>query len=280
MISLLTNVTSLQAQENLNSTQSSLSKSIDRLSSGLRINSAADDPAGLAISTSLTTAIAAYGQASNNANNAVSMSQVAEGGMSQMQTIVSSMKSLAVEAANSTLDSTDRSYIQTQFTQLNSEINRISATTNFNGQQLLDGSASAGLQFQVGINNNANDRLSMSITKLSTSTLGSTSLHLASCSLSTATNAQKALDVFDSAIQQLSTSRANIGAIQNRMQDAISGLATTTTNLTAANSQIADVDVASETANMTQENVLEQAGIAVLSQANQLPSLALSLLQH
>ncbi|HUJ59760.1 MAG TPA: flagellin [Kofleriaceae bacterium] len=277
-ISLLTNVTSLQAQQNLNKTQNSLSASIERLSSGMRINSASDDAAGLGISESLQSQISSLGQASQNANDAVSLSQVAEGGMSQMQGIVSRMRDLAVESANSTLGATQRGYIQTEFTQLASEINRISATSNFNGQQLLDGSASAGLTFQVGINNTSNDRLSLSITRLVTSTLGSTSLHLASVSLSTATNAQAALGAFDAAITQLSTARANLGAVQNRMQDAISNLSTTTSNLTAANSAITDVDIASETAKMTQDNILEQAGVSVLSQANQLPSIALKLL--
>ena len=278
-ISLLTNVTSLQAQQNLNKSQDALSSSISRLSSGMRINSAADDAAGLGISQSLQADIQSLGQAQRNTNDAVSMSQVAEGGMSQMQDIVSRMRELAVESSNSTLGTTQRGYIQTEFGQLSSEINRISGTTNFNGQNLLDGSASTGLTFQVGIYNTANDRLSMSITRLAASTLGSTSLHLASCSLSTATNAQAALGAFDSAINQLSTSRANLGAVQNRMQVAINNLATTTTNLTAANSRITDVDIASESANMTQENILQQAGISVLSQANQMPSAALKLLQ-
>src|SRR5262249_17126215 len=133
--------------------------------------------------------------------------------------------------------------------------------------------------FQVGIYNTSNDRLAMSITRLAASTLGSTSLHIASCSLSTATNAQNALGAFDAAIKQLSTARANVGAAQNRMQIATTTLPNTTTNLTAANSRITDVDVASETANMTQQNILSQAGVAVLSQANQLPSAALSLLR-
>ncbi len=278
-ISLLTNVTSLEAQQNLNKSQDALSQSIQRLSSGMRINSAADDAAGLGISESLNADIKSLGQAQQNANDAVSLSQVAEGGMSQMQDIVSRMRQLAVESSNSTLGATQRGYIQTEFTQLSSEINRISSTTNFNGQNLLDGSASSGLTFQVGIYNTANDRLSMSITRLAVSTLGSTSLHLASCSLSTATNAQAALGAFDAAINQLSTARANLGAVQNRMQVAISNLSTTTTNLTAANSGITDTDIASETAQMTQENILQQAGISVLSQANQIPSAALKLLQ-
>jgi flagellin len=277
-ISLLTNVTSMEAQANLNKTQSALSASIGRLSSGMRINSASDDAAGLGISQSLSADITSLGQAQRNANDAVSMSQVAEGSMNEVQGIVSRMRELAVQSANGTLGTSDRQDIQTEFTQLKAEINRISATTNFNGQNLIDGSASAGLTMQVGINNTANDRLAFSITKLTTSTLGSSSLHIASATLSTAAGAQAALGAFDAAINQLSTARGKVGAVQNRMQVTIDNLTTQQTNLSAANSQITDVDVAAETANMTKEQVLEQAGLSVLSQANSLPQAALKLL--
>ncbi|HEY1551356.1 MAG TPA: flagellin [Kofleriaceae bacterium] len=280
MISLLTNTTSLDAQRNLNATQDSLSSSIEKLSSGMRINSASDDAAGLGISQSMKADISSLGQASENANDGISMSQVAEGAMNSMQGIVSRMRELAVQSANQTLDSTDRSYIQTEYTQLSSEINRISATTSFSGQNLLDGSASTGLTFQVGINNTANDRIAMSITKLTTSTLGTASTgSMASASLSTATAAQNAIAVFDKAIQQLSTARAKIGAVQNRLQVTISNLSTTTQNLSSAESSITDTDIASETSNMTQQQVLQQAGVSVLAQANQLPQAALKLLQ-
>jgi flagellin len=278
-ISMLTNVTSLGAQANLSAAQDALAKSIGRLSSGMRINNAADDAAGLGISQSLSADIKSLSQAQRNANDAISLSQVAEGGMAQMQGIVSRMRELAVESSNATLGSTERGYIQTEFGQLSSEINRISSVTDFNGQKLLDGSASAGLTFQVGIQNTANDRLSMSITRLATSTLGSVSLHVASCSLSTATNAQNAIAAFDAAIKQLSTARANVGAVQNRMTVTVSNLSVSAQNLTSAKSRITDVDIASETANMTQENILSQAGIAVLAQANQMPSAAVSLLR-
>jgi flagellin len=278
MISLLTNVASLDAQRNLNSTQNSLQDSITKLSSGMRINSAADDAAGLGISQNLKADIASLGQASSNAQDGISMSQVAEGAMNSMQGLVSRMRELAVQSSNQTLGTTERGYIQTEYTQLSSEIDRISATTSFAGQNLLDGSASAGLSFQVGINNTNNDRIAMSITKLTTSTLGSAT-HLSAASLSTATNAQKAIGVFDAAIQQLSTARAKIGATQNRLQVTISNLATENQNLSAAQSQITDVDIASATANMTQQQVLQQAGVSVLAQANSMPQAALKLLQ-
>jgi flagellin len=278
-LSVLTNVASLNAQRNLQNTQKALESSIGKLSSGMRINKAGDDAAGLGISENLKANIRSISQAQRNANDGISMSQVAEGSMNEMQGIVSRMRELSVQSANSTLGATERGYIQTEFKQLSQEINRIGAVTDFNGQKLLDGSASAGLTFQVGIQNSTNDRIAMSITKLTTSTLGSTSLHLASASLSTVTNSQKAIGVFDKAIQQLSQARAKVGATQNRMQVTISNLASSHENLSAANSRIRDVDVAEESANMTKSQILSQAGLAVLSQANQLPQSALSLLR-
>jgi flagellin len=278
-ISVLTNVASLNAQRNLTATQSALAASVGRLSSGMRINTAADDAAGLGISENLKANIRSLAQAQRNANDGISMSQVAEGSMNEMQGIVSRMRELAVQSANATLGNTERGYIQTEFVQLSDEINRISAVTDFNGQKLLDGSASTGLTFQIGIQNTANDRISMSITKLTTSTLGSTSLHLSAASLSTAANAQTAIGTFDKAIQQLSQARAKVGATQNRMTVTVSNLAVAQENLTAANSRIRDVDVAQESANLTKSQILSQAGLAVLAQANQLPQSALSLLR-
>ena len=278
-LSVLTNVASMNAQRNLAATGQALSASIGRLSSGMRINSASDDAAGLGISENLKADIRSMAQAQRNTNDGISMSQVAEGAMNEMGGIVSRMRELAVQSANQTLGSDERGYIQTEFTQLRNEVNRISATTEFNGQKLVDGSASAGLAFQVGINNSANDRVAMSITKLTTSTLGSTSLHIASATLSTVTGARNALAAFDKAIGQLSSARAKVGATQNRLQVTVSNLAVAQENLSAANSRIRDVDVASETASLTKSQILSQAGLAVLSQANQVPQSALSLLR-
>lgn len=277
-ISIVTNLPSLLAQRNLASTQRNLQDSIGKLSSGLRINRAADDAAGLGISENLKADIRSMVQARRNANDAVSLTQVAEGAMNEMQGIVSRMRELAVQSSNGTLGPTERSYIQTEFTQLQNEINRISATTEFNGTALLDGSASAGLTMQVGIHNTPNDRISMSVTRLTSSTIGSTSFHLASASLSTALNAQTALQVFDAAIEQLSTARSNLGALQNRIQITITNLDVAHENLSAANSRIRDVDVAQESGNLTKNQILSQAGVAILGQANQLPSAALSLI--
>jgi len=293
-ISVLTNVTSLDAQRNLNKTQTSLATSIGRLSSGMRINSASDDAAGLGISQKLSANIRSMAQAQRNANDGISMSQVAEGSMNDMQGIVTRMRELSVQASNATLGHTERGYIQTEFMQLASEIDRISAVTDFNGQKLLDGSASVGLTFQIGIQNTTNDRIALSITRLNTATLGST-VAVASVTgvspavaatpliknacLSTATLAQTAIGTFDKAIQQLSQARAKVGATQNRMTVTVSNLSMTQQNLTAANSRIMDVDVASESSSLTKSQILSQAGLAVLAQANSLPQSALKLLQ-
>jgi flagellin len=280
-ISVLTNVASLNAQRNLTGTQAALASSVGRLSSGMRINSAADDAAGLGISENLKANIRSLAQAQRNANDGISMTQVAEGSMNEMQGIVSRMRELSVQSANSTLGATERGYIQTEFSQLRDEINRISVVTDFNGQKLLNGAASAGLTFQIGIQNTADDRLTMQIGRLAASTLGAASgvATIASASLSTASAAQRAIGSFDKAIQQLSQARANVGAIQNRMTVTVSNLSVAQENLTAANSRIRDVDVAQESANLTKSQILSQAGLAVLAQANQLPQSALSLLR-
>ncbi len=277
-ISIVTNLPSLLAQRNLAATQNNLQNNIGRLSSGLRINRAADDAAGLGISENLKADIRSIVQARRNANDAISLTQVAEGAMNELQGMVVRMRELAMQSANGTLGPTERGYIQTEFLQLQEEINRISATTEFNGQLLMDGSASAGLTMQVGIHNSNNDRLAMSITRLTTSTIGGSGLHIASATLSTAVGAQAALDVFDIAIEELSNSRSNLGALQNRIQITITNLSVAHENLSAANSRIRDVDVAEESGMLTKNQILSQAGVAILGQANQLPSAALSLI--
>jgi flagellin len=279
-LSILTNTASLNAQKNLTASQDMLSSSISKLSSGMRINKAGDDAAGLGISESLKAQVRSFSQASRNANDAISMSQVAEGGMNEMQGIVSRMRELSVQAANDTLGSDERGYIHTEFTQLSKEVDRISKVTNFNGKNVLDGSNSQ-LTFQVGIFNTSDDRITMSISKLSTSTLGTTATggKITHASLSTAAKAQAAIGTFDAAIKGLSAARAKVGATQNRLSVTVSNLATSHENLSAANSRIRDVDVASESAQLTKAQILSQAGLAVLSQANQIPQSALSLLR-
>jgi flagellin len=276
-ISIVTNLPSLLAQRNLSKTQSNLQNIIGKLSSGLRINRAADDAAGLGISENLKADIRSLTQARRNANDAVSLTQVAEGAMNEQQGIVTRMRELAVQSANGTLGSTERGYIDTEFDELSAELDRITNTTDFNGTKLLDGTASAGLKMQVGIHASADNQISMSVTKIKASTLG-TALKISAVTLSTATGSQNALAAFDKAIEQLSGARANVGAFQNRAQITISNLASSHENLSAANSRIRDVDVASEAASMTKNQILSQAGISVLSQANSLPSSALALI--
>jgi flagellin len=279
-ITLLANVTSLTAQRQLRTSQGSLEQSLERLSSGLRINRSADDAAGLGISENLKADIRSLAQAQRNANDGISLTQVAEGAMNEMQGIVGRMRELAVQSSNGTLGQTERDYIQTEFVELKAEIGRLAEVTEFNGTKVLNGEASTGLTIQIGIHSSANDRLTMSIARLSASTLGDVSagLFIEGQSLSNASAARASLSVFDSAIQSLSNARAKLGAVQSRMSVAVTNLSSAQENLSAANSRIRDVDVASETANMTRYQILTQAGVSVLGQANQLPALALSLL--
>jgi len=255
-----------------------MQQNVGRLSSGLRINKGSDDAAGLGISENLKAEIRSISQAQRNANDAVSLIQLAEGSLSEITAIVIRMRELSVQSANATLGNTERNFIQTEFRQLRSEINRISATTEFNGKALLSGGLQNGVDFQVGVNSTLNDRIALSISRTHASTLGGTTGKITVASLSTATNAQAAMTIFDDAITSLSTSRANIGAVQNRLSISISNIGSAYENLTAANSRIKDVDVAEESAALTRNQILNQAGVSLLSQANQLPSAALSLI--
>ena len=279
-ITINTNVASLNAQRNLGSTQQSLSGNLGRLSTGLRINTAADDAAGLAISEKLKSQIRSLSQAERNANDGVSLLQTAEGAMNEVSGIMSRMRELAVQSANGTLGDTERGFLDDEFQALSAEIDRIADVTEFNGQNLLDGSAS-GLSLQVGINaaTNGSDTLTVNISDMHATELGSGSgTMISDVDISSVSGAQSALGVIDNAISDISTSRAGLGALQNRLNVTISNLGSARENLSAANSRIRDVDVASETAQLTRNSILMQAGVSVLAQANQMPSIALSLL--
>ena len=275
-ISVVTNVSSLNAQRNLARTQSSLQSSMQRLSSGLRINSGADDAAGLAISEKLKSKIRSSSQAQRNANDAVSLLQTAEGSMNELSSMLTRMRELAVQSSTDTVGSTERQFLHDELDALRQEVDRIAEVTEFNGITLLDGSATS-LDFQVGINATTNDRITAALADMHATALGGTT-NLASVSLTTKAGAQSALGVLDDAITDISSARANVGALQNRLQTTIQNLQTAQENLSAANSRIRDVDVAAESANMTKSNILMQAGVSVLAQANQAPSIALSLL--
>ncbi|HHH31493.1 MAG TPA: flagellin FliC [Polyangiaceae bacterium] len=270
-----TNVASLQAQKNLNGSTMGLQKSFERLSSGYRINSAADDAAGLAISESLKAQTRSFAVAERNANNGISMVNTAEGGLGEMSDMLIRMRELAVQASNGDLTTNDRANIDVEYQELVSEIDRVSNTTEFNGTELLSG-ASANIDFQVGIGTTADDKITVSFGGIDTTTLGVAGTGVTGAD---ATNAQAAITALDSALDTVSSRRASFGAANNRLQVAVSSNQTIRTNLEAANSRIRDVDVAEETSKMARSQVLQQAGTSVLAQANQAPQLALSLLR-
>jgi flagellin len=274
-LSVQTNVASLQAQANLANTQKMLATNFQRLSSGFRINGAADDAAGLGISNQMDAQISSYSVAERNTNNGISMAQTAEGALGQVSTMVQRLRGLAVEGSNGDLTSVDRGFLDTEFTSLKQEIDRISTSTTYNGQALLSGAANT-VTFQVGINNTTNDQIGVGFGGIDLTSLG---LNASSVSGATAANAQTSIDAADAALATISTQRANYGASMNRMQVTVSNIQSMRTNLSAANSRIKDVDVAEETAQMARNNVMSQAGAAVLAQANQAPQLAMKLLQ-
>jgi len=269
-----TNIASLEAQRNLGRSQNALATTFQKLSSGMRINTAADDASGLAISENMQAQIRSFGTAERNANNAVSMAQVAEGALGQMSNILSRMRELAVQGANGDLNTTDRTYLNTEFVSLRDEIDRMVQSTKFNGKDLLSG-PSVSIDFQVGINNTAADKISVDFGNVTLQALG---INNASVDGADATNSLASIDSVEAAISTISGRRADYGAVMNRLQLTVANTQSMRTNLSAANSRIRDVDVAEETAAMARSQVLSQAGVSVLSQANQAPQLAMKLL--
>ena len=269
-----TNIASEQAQKNLQGNQANLQTSFARLSSGLRINSAKDDAAGLAISESLKSQIRSFNVAERNAGDGISMAQTAEGALGEVHGILGRMRELATQAANGSITSTDRSFLETEFDSLQTEIGRIQGSAKFNGKVLV-GASSSTIKLQVGLNDDANDQIDVTLGGVALTSISAS----ASLSGTSASNALASLATIDTAISSVSTSRAGFGAAMNRLEVAQSGIQTMRLNLSAANSRIRDVDVASETASLSRNQVLTQAGISVLAQANQLPQLAFGLLQ-
>ncbi|GAB5542082.1 MAG: flagellin [Sandaracinaceae bacterium] len=282
-ITMNTNVASINAQRNLNKTQGSLMGNFGRLSTGLRINTAADDAAGLAISEKLKSQIRSLSQAERNAYDGNSLLQVAEGAMNEVSGILTRMRELAVQSATDTVGGTERGFLNQEVDALQAELDRIGEVTEFNGAKLLDGGTTGTtFNFQVGIGATTNDRIAATIKGTKSADLGAVTggavSSIAGIDLTTITGAQNALAVIDQAISDVSSRRADLGAVQNRMVVTIANLGTARENLSAANSRIRDVDVAAETAAMTRNNILMQAGTSVLAQANQQPQIALSLL--
>jgi flagellin len=274
-IVIRTNVPSLQAQKNLQKSSSALNASFDRLSSGLRIVTAADDAAGLAISESMSTQIRSFTIAERNAQDAVSMVQTAEGALAEVHSIMGRLRELAMQAANGSYTSTDRGFLDTEYQALKAEIGRIQESAKFNGKELLANDVST-IQFQIGLNNTQSDQLSLSFGGVGLTAIVSSANFISGSSISAAL---AALSTIDATLTTVSTQRAKYGATMNRLNITISSIETMRLNLSAANSRIRDVDVATETAALARNQVLSQAGVTVLAQANQLPQLALNLLQ-
>jgi flagellin len=271
-ITINTNLASINTQRHLRNATAEFAKSMEKLSSGLRITRAGDDAAGLAISESIKADIRALNQASRNAADGISMLQAAEGAMDEVSNILQRMKELAAQSLNGTLGPTERGYLDTEYQALMEEIDRIAATVEFNGQKMLDGSAGV-LTFQVGITALPQDRIAVDLSQ----NQDAASLGLSANILDTA-GANAALAEIDVAIGNVVAARAGWGAVQNRLDSTIRNIDTVSENLAAANSRIRDVDVAYETSRMTSYQILQQAGVSMLTQANLVPGLALSLL--
>jgi flagellin len=265
-----TNVASLAAQKNLSGNQKALMSSFNRLSSGLRVNTAADDAAGLAISESMKSQIRSYTVAERNASDGISMAQTAEGALGEVHGVLGRLRELAMQSANGSLSDADRGYLNTEFGQLTSEITRIQDSAKFNGVTLI-GSASTNVTFQVGLASTGSDQITLQFGSLSMASV-------TGAGVSTAATALAALSTIDAAIAAVSDKRATFGAAMNKMEVATSNIQTMRLNLSAANSRIVDVDVAHETSRMSRNQVLTQAGVSILAQANQLPQMAFGLL--
>ena len=270
-----TNVAALNSYNQLKSTNDNMNKSLERLSSGKRINSAADDAAGLAISEKMKTQINGLDQAQRNAQDSISMIQTAEGALQESHSILQRMRELSVQAANDTNTTSDRNQIQEEVNQLSNEIDRIADTTEFNTKKLLNGNLSGtAATFHIGANSGQNTTLSIKDMG-ATANLG---VGTGQVDVTTQGNADTAIATIDNAIEQVSTVRSKLGAKQNRLEHTINNLSTSEENLTAAKSRIKDVDMASEMMDMSKQRILSQAGTAMLAQANQKSQGVLQLL--
>jgi flagellin len=278
-----TNLASLVAQRNLGIASDDLSASMERLASGLRINHASDDAAGMAISQRMTMQIRSLAQAGRNAMDGISLVQVSEGAYNEVGNILIRLRELAVESANGVLSATDRSSLQTEADRLVVEITGIANSTQFNNVVLLSNSVGNTIVFQVGIGTvgytvAATDQISVTLFSLKASVFTSSNLDLTTLALTSASNAQASLSTLDTALTNLNSSRASIGAAQNDLESRSRNITISVENLSAARSRIIDVDVANETSQLVRSQILVQAGTSVLAQAIQLPSLALTLL--
>jgi flagellin len=277
------NLYSLNAQRNLGSNNASLGQSLERLSSGLRVNRGADDAAGLAISEKLRSDIRAINQVVRNSNDGISIINTAEGALSQQSAMLTRMRELAAQAATGSVGSTERQTIQREFGALRDEIDRITAVTEFNGQKLTDGSLSSSVAsasqviIQIGFKSTSNDRINLN-TSVDVTAIDSTGLNISTLSVTAAAQALTALSSINSAISKVTDARGRLGAVQNRFTYTIANLQISAENLQAAESQIRDADYASEISQFTRNQILVQASTAILAQANLVPQTVLQLL--
>ncbi|MBB1613379.1 MULTISPECIES: flagellin domain-containing protein [Pseudomonas] len=277
-----TNVTSLNVQKNLNRASDALSTSMTRLSSGLKINSAKDDAAGLQIATRMTSQIRGQTMAIKNANDGISIAQTAEGAMQESTNILQRMRELAVQSRNDSNGTQDRVALNKEFGQMSDELTRIAKSTNLNGKNLIDGTAGT-MTFQVGSNTGATNQITITLASgfdAATLSVDSATIAITGTDSTTAEASTKAaMDAIDKALQTINSSRADLGAAQNRLTSTISNLQNINENASAALGRVQDTDFAAETAQLTKQQTLQQASTAVLAQANQLPSAVLKLLQ-
>ena len=266
------NVSSVFSQKHLSRSQERLSNNFSKLSSGLRITKAADDAAGLAVSESMRADIRSLATSVRNTNDGISMVQTAESSLSEIGSALSRMRELAVQSSSEVLQANERAYLNTEFVALRAEITRIADVTEFNGLKLSNG-ATTSAAVQVGIRNSSNDRITVTLQDADATALG-----VNATTINTAATAQAAITTLDTAIDSNNTKRANYGSAQNSLTSALHNLESYSENLVAAESRIRDVDFASETADMTRNNIFQQAGVAILAQANSAPQVALQLL--
>jgi len=274
-ITVRTNASAGRALTDLNKTSRSLSRSFERISSDLRISRAADDAAGLGVAENLRAQQTSATVAARNTNDGISAITVAEGATNEVSNLLVRMRELAVQSSSETLGDTERGYAQSEFTSLQSEVDRIANVTEFNGTKLTDGST-ADLDIQVGVNNTADDRITVGFADITTTTLG---VATADAAVDTSANAQAAIDAIDSAISAVNSARASYGASENRLGSALNNIETFGQTVQAAESQIRDADFGAETASLSNKQILQQAGVSILGQAKQINQAALSLLQ-
>mgnify|MGYP003960093353 FL=1 len=283
-IRIFNNIASTNAQRLLGENNDRLSQSVERISSGIRINRASDDAAGLAISEGLRSDIRALRQAGRNANDGISLINITEGALNEQGSMLIRLRELASQAATGTTGSTERATIQLEFNSLRNEIDRITNTTEFNGQKLIDGSLASSIAstsqvfIQIGIDSNANSRINLN-EQMNIKAVTASALSIDTLSVTTSTDALTALEGISEAISTVTATRGQVGAVQNRLMRSISNLSISVENLSAAESQIRDADIAEEVALLTRNQIMVQASTAMVGQANLIPQSVLQLLQ-